>query len=67
MRNAEMCPSDQPCFGKTIIGECKVLVTPYKAGTCPFQKPERDVTKGKRYPYNMDYLKLGNKKSEIEN
>ncbi len=35
---------------------CSCLTHPYyDDGKCPFCKPEREVTKGKRYPYNPAY------------
>ena len=52
-----LCYDRKPCFGKH--GElCTVLergTRDYVISGCPFRKPERDVTKGKRYPYNPEY------------
>lgn len=50
------CNDSRKCFGKTQTGsECKVLTRTYRDGKCPFCKPERDVTNGRRYPYSKMY------------
>lgn len=54
-RTKAVCNTEGPCFAKKEISgsmRCVCLHTTYPAGKkCPFQKPERDVTNGKRYPH----------------
>lgn len=58
----EKCPDTRDCFAK-LGGECVVLqkdsnhrkIFYTEDGECPFCKPERDVTDGKRYSYNPVY------------
>ena len=55
----EKCPDSRECFGK-LGDECVILQRdtthrkPFYTDDkeCPFCKPERDVTSGKRYFYN---------------
>lgn len=56
----ERCNDKRKCFGRR--GDyCGILVhTGYKNGACPFAKPEREVTDGKRYPYSPSYSQYGN-------
>lgn len=49
------CNEKRNCFAKK-DGMCTVLNSTYPAGKCKFCKPEREITKGKRYEYNPDYL-----------
>ena len=45
------CDSDKPCFARG-NGRCSILKeVPFRT-PCPFQKPSRDWTKFKHYPYN---------------
>lgn len=49
-----VCTLGGACFGHERAAECSILTEPpstYAKGFCPFQKPERDVTDGVRYPY----------------
>ena len=49
-----ICTLNGPCFGHERSSVCSVLTDPpsgYTKGYCPFQKEERDVTNGVRYPY----------------
>lgn len=57
-RHPVKCSNRGPCFGIGFDGGCTVLASPYEGkGACPFQKPDRYVTKKKVYPYNGDYGK----------
>ena len=49
----QKCKEDGACFAKQ-HNRCQILNDPkvYGKGTCPFQKPEREVTNGRFYPYN---------------
>ena len=53
-----VCEDTRKCFGAMFHGGmrfCRVLGSAYKAGgECPFCKPERDITNGKQYLYNVD-------------
>ena len=57
------CNDSRPCFAKVVFpvkgGKtkqvCTILVKGYKANTCPFCKPRREVTNGKTYPYDYTY------------
>lgn len=45
------CPyTDKPCFARTVNKKCKLLEEKPKKG-CHFQKPYKEYTKGKYYPY----------------
>ncbi len=49
------CSETEGCFGmiksdKGIL--CAILSEGYEKGSCPFKKPDRYETKGKRYPPN---------------
>lgn len=60
-----ICTLNGPCFGHERSATCSVLTeTPstYSKGFCPFQKPQRDVTNGIRYPYM--YAKTANADGE---
>ena len=51
------CVDSRPCFGKSTYhpGKCTVLVQGYDHdGECPFCKPKREWTKGKRYPHRNE-------------
>lgn len=50
-RNSVTCKNTGKCFGKTELGKCRILQYGYKPGKCPFQKPEMEVTEGKRHPF----------------
>ena len=45
------CDSDKPCFARG-HGRCSILKEVPHRTPCPFQKPSRDWTKFKHYPYN---------------
>lgn len=55
---SDICRCEGPCFAKTTITgsnpKCAILTEPY-VSNCPFQKPEREVTNGKRYFYSRYY------------
>ncbi len=47
------CRRTGECFGRTPEGYCEVLTSTKE--TCSFQKPDKEVTNGKRYPYDPNY------------
>ena len=58
----KVCNDNRTCFaryrayGGTGPLICTVLTDAYPVvGQCPFCKPEREITKGKHYPYNPEY------------
>lgn len=54
--NIMECEQKGKCFAKTERGYCLILKGEgYEQGKCPFQKPERGVTKGKYFPINENY------------
>lgn len=58
--NGTICKEKGECFarqGLIVHGRCNILTSAqaYGYGTCPFQKPEREVTGGKIYPYDPYY------------
>lgn len=60
MNSGALCKDARPCFARRETLEvgmyvCSALTSSYGEGLCPFCKPERDVTSGKRYPYNTKY------------
>lgn len=59
------CVEGKKCFGQVKgldgLNRCYVLVEPFPDRPCPFCKEERDVTDGKKYPYDANY---GGKKGE---
>lgn len=60
MGSKPRCDFSQNCFAKekvTVCGfeilKCKILTGTFFGGEdCPFAKPVREITKGKRYPFN---------------
>lgn len=54
------CSEDKPCFAQMldIYGKkrCRILTEKLLADTCPFRKNRADITDGKRYPYNPEYV-----------
>lgn len=46
---SEYCGCPGRCFAKGSSGKCRLLTEAYLTG-CPFQKPDRQYTKGKFYP-----------------
>lgn len=55
MMISPMCYQTGECFARK-NGACTVLMsTAFKGGKCPFQKPEREITNGKAYPYDPCY------------
>ena len=51
------CRDQRPCFSRvpgTRICNCLIGIS-YKDGECPFCKPEREVTNGRRYPYDPTF------------
>ena len=75
---APVCRDTRRCFAKTRgwdrvhnkpIMECRILTENacYQNGKCPFCKAEREVTKGKFYPYNRgQYSYIARTKYERE-
>lgn len=64
--NGATCKDTRPCFAKK-GNRCGVLTKGYeKDGACPFAKPDREVTDGKRYPYSPNYSQYGKNKAEDE-
>ena len=46
------------CFARGISGSCTILMSPYmRDGACKFCKPDRDVTDGVKYPFDIEYGK----------
>lgn len=50
------------CYNKGVCfawkcGQCAILKAPV-LGECPFKKEKCDVTDGKSYPYNKNYVKI---------
>lgn len=50
-RNCVICRNTGPCFGRTAEGHCLILASSYRPEKCPFQKKDREVTKGRRHPF----------------
>lgn len=56
-----LCHHEGKCFAKQLSFtglevRCSLLTTSKFGGKrCPFQKEKRDVTNGKRYPFNPHY------------
>ena len=56
------CDFKEECFARTTIGvcgfdipKCTILTsTVFNTTTCPFAKPDRSVTNGKAYPYDLE-------------
>lgn len=60
------CYDTRKCFARGLTGKCGCLSVTYPGKSCPFCKPKRDVTDGKKYPYNSDmYHKYSKKKKSI--
>jgi len=59
--NTLRCRDTRPCFAREVnpegTGICLILMDTYlnENRDCPFCKPEKEVTDGKRYPYNTHY------------
>ena len=52
------CNDPRRCFAKGPSGGCSLLIETYPEGIkCPFAKPDRSVTNGKRYPINKSTAK----------
>lgn len=53
-----ICREQGECFAR-LGRKCTILNSAqgYGRDTCPFRKPEREVTNGRFYPYNPDYTK----------
>jgi hypothetical protein len=52
------CKDKRKCFAKVprnFRTGCSILIKGYRDGKCPFCKPDRDVTDGKRYSHEMHY------------
>lgn len=52
------CRFKEPCFARSggeYLPFCEILSKQIETKTCPFCKPERDVTDGIKYPYNPIY------------
>lgn len=49
------CYTKGECFARSDKGRCSLLKTGYPDGNCPFRKPDKEVTNGKRYPFDKDY------------
>lgn len=54
MKN-KVCEESRPCFAKGMYGGCTLLTDTYPDGSCPFCKPEKEVTNGISYPYKGAY------------
>ena len=55
----KFCCQQGPCFGRDNDDKtrCKILNSTYPEGKkCPFQKPVREITRGRYYPYNKLYV-----------
>lgn len=50
-RDELRCPEKGVCFAKCDNGNCAILQDTSFKTHCPFQKKERSITNGKRYPY----------------
>ncbi len=46
-----ICWQIGPCFGQDSKHRCTVLSLTMGVRKCPFQKPEREVTGGVKYPF----------------
>lgn len=64
------CSDPRPCFAREVnpegTGICMILRDTYlnENKNCPFCKPEKEVTDGKRYPYDVNYsMKMQGKKA----
>lgn len=58
MGMGETCRDTRKCFAaieKRGYRMCSVLTETYFGNQCPFCKPERDVTDGKHYSYDVKY------------
>jgi len=52
------CRDSRECFGRLPDKTCRALTGTYEQdGQCPFCKPDREVTDGVRYPYDIRYGK----------
>ena len=54
--NIKFCPDCKdttgPCFAR-YDGKCRILAE--TKPNCPFKKEDKEITNGKRYPYNPNY------------
>lgn len=54
------CHDRRKCFAQEQLGRtrkiCTILHATYQEGKCPFCKPVRDMTDGKAYPRNENYV-----------
>ena len=48
-----VCVQTGPCFARE-DDKCTILNKQPK-GKCAFQKPDKEITKGKKYPWNPNY------------
>ena len=60
MNSTRVCNDARKCFAKRNTLEkdksiCSILSSSYDDEVCPFCKPDREVTKGKRYPLDKRY------------
>lgn len=55
------CRQTGECFARD-NGKCTILSK--TSETCSFQKPDREVTNGVRYPFNPDYGKTDEQQGE---
>lgn len=51
-KDKRICFAQEDVFFKT---KCSILRESYDDGKCPFCKPDKEVTKGKKYPRNPGY------------
>ena len=49
-----VCVQTGPCFARGEHGKC-TLLQEKPNGKCAFQKPDRETTNGKKYPWNPNY------------
>ena len=55
----ELCNDTRNCFARNKRGGCLILKETYPAGVkCSFCKDEREVTKGKRFPVDKQYVDI---------
>lgn len=55
IRKNPICNDEAPCFARKLdrngASRCTILAKDYPFGGCPFCKPKKEITNGKRYPY----------------
>lgn len=52
------CRDTRECFARNSVSECTILLkAPCNDGECRFCKPDKEVTKGRRYPLDKSHMK----------